>query len=476
MSIILYTPATGFPDLEVKIAYGLARIGIETFGMEKVSIQDSGGFYTITIDGDINKLEKTFNILCRRLLSSSHIPLATPGIKGRSAASITVTEEEKFTLREYKTIASEAQNKESENVCRHRGRSVGNIIGFAVSTSYHHKRDGIDISIQQNVPRRPTNPKNICKTCALLSLFGIWYASFIFNIAEREVLVLPIPKKKINGSKMQEIFSLQHQIRKNWFNQEVPKVVIPLIFLSKIPSSADILDGFDLLIAVMSGEGPRGYHVDGLFLIPIERYLDFIRHTSYNIATIDNMLNTFGNERYPKEAYDALIELNNVIYYRKLDSLLKFVRLYTYETSPKDGKWINLLYPETAKYLLKEVAMIKEEIIKSRAVRSIAKTLGYFVWNKDYQNYSFADGLRNAKTSKDVRDILEKLEREAKLRYDQEKNKENGNPPHIPHPDDIEEINQLMGKDKESFDQVITTLYLLAFSFESYKTIKIESI
>jgi len=27
--ITLYTPATGFPDLEAKIAYGLARIGIE---------------------------------------------------------------------------------------------------------------------------------------------------------------------------------------------------------------------------------------------------------------------------------------------------------------------------------------------------------------------------------------------------------------------------------------------------------------
>ena len=29
--ITLYTPATGFPGLEVKIAYGLARVSIESF-------------------------------------------------------------------------------------------------------------------------------------------------------------------------------------------------------------------------------------------------------------------------------------------------------------------------------------------------------------------------------------------------------------------------------------------------------------
>jgi len=117
-------------------------------------------------------------------------------------------------------------------------------IGFAVSTSFHNNRDGLDIQLQSKnpkdktspkLPRRPTNPMNICKTCALLSLLGTWYVSFIFNVADREVFVIPIPKEKIAGVKLQEIFALQHQTRKNWFNQEIPQVLIPLIFLSKIP-------------------------------------------------------------------------------------------------------------------------------------------------------------------------------------------------------------------------------------------------
>ncbi|MBS4060359.1 MAG: hypothetical protein KG029_08175, partial [Bacteroidetes bacterium] len=140
--ITLYTPATGFPDLEAKIAYGLARVGIETFGMERVAIHDEGGFYRVVIDVDENesgKLDKTFNLICRRLLSSSYIPFSTPGISGRSAESIPRTADEIFSLDDYKSMLFNAENRRSENVCRHRNSSVGNIIGFATSTSYHHK-------------------------------------------------------------------------------------------------------------------------------------------------------------------------------------------------------------------------------------------------------------------------------------------------------------------------------------------------
>ncbi len=47
--IVLYTPSTGFPDLEVKIAYGLARVGIEAFGINNVKIIPLQGFYSVHI-------------------------------------------------------------------------------------------------------------------------------------------------------------------------------------------------------------------------------------------------------------------------------------------------------------------------------------------------------------------------------------------------------------------------------------------
>ncbi|MFN3740591.1 MAG: type I-A CRISPR-associated protein Csa5 [Thermodesulfovibrionales bacterium] len=449
MSITLYPPATGFPDLEVKIAYGLARVGIEAFGMEKVAIHDEGGFYTIIIDvgeHESDKLDKTFNLLCRRLLSSSYIPFSTPGIAGRSAESIVTQPDEIFSLDDYKSMVFNAENKSSENVCRHGNTSVGNIIGFAASTSYHHKRDGIDISIQQNIPRRPTNPKKICKTCALLSLLGIWYASFIFSISDREIIVTPIPKVRITGSILQEIFALQHQIRKNWINQEIPQVVIPLIFLSKIPSSADILEGFDLFMAVLSRQ--QGYHVDGLYLIPIENYLDFIRQSPYNIATIDVI--------HRGEANGALQELNNAIYNRNKSSLLKFARLYVQETSPKRGEWVSLLYPETAKYLLREVAMISPEIIENPALESLARTLRYFIRER---KYGYADDIRNArKESRDFEETIAKMLREGRLRLEQNEMI------HLPTNEEIKEVFRLASRD---FEGTKTALVILAFSFPS---------
>jgi len=482
--ITLYTPATGFPDLEVKIAYGLARVAIEAVGIEKVSIHNNGGFYSVIInisESECGKLDKIFNLVCKRLLSSEYIPLNTPGIKksgkgGGFVGNIIFKVDDNFSLNVYDHPFLMKKNVKDEPVCGHELEKVGTVLGLAAESGYHHSRDKLDSEPKKDKERyyigRPSSPKRLCKSCALLALLGMWYASFIFSVADKEVIVIPIPNQELTGSKLQEIFAIQHQVRKEWFSQDIPQVLIPLVFLSKIPSSADILEGFDLFVAVLSRQ--QGYHVDGIYLIEIANYLDFISKTPYNIATIERMVNTFGNKKFSKDAYDSLIELNNALYYRAKDSLLKFARLYVFETTPKEGNWTNLLYLETANYLLREVAMIKEEIIKNKAVRSIAKTLGYFVWNKDYQNYSYADSLRNAKTEKDVRQIFEKLMREAKLRYDQEKSKPNGNPPHIPHPDDIDQIIYLMQSAKEAFEQVITTLYLLAFSFESYKTIKIQ--
>lgn len=465
MSITLYTPATGFPDLEAKIAYGLARVGIEAFGMEKVSIQDSGGFYTVTIDiheNEFSSLENTFNLLCKRLLSSSYIPFSTPGIAGRSADSIGVTENEIFSLDIYKSIVFNAENRKSENVCRHGNKSVSNIIGIAVSTSFHNKRDGLDVQLQYKnpkdktspkLPRRPTNPKNICKSCALLSLLGTWYASFIFSIADREVIAVPIPKVKITGSTLQEIFALQHQIRKNWFNQEIPQVLIPMILLSKIPSSADILEGFDLFVAVLSRQ--QGYHVDGLFLIPIENYLDFIRQTPYNIATIDILLR--------KEAFNSLQELNNAIYNCEITSLPKFARLYVQETSTNN--FTNLLYPETSKYLLKEVAMISSEIIENTALGSLARTLRYFIRQK---KYGYADNIRNArKESKDFEDTIAKMLREGRLRLEQKEMI------HLPTDEEMKEVFRLTNQD---FDKTKTALVILAFSFPARAEEAVETI
>ena len=443
--ITLYTPATGFPDLEVKIAYGLTRVGIEAGFKTKIISQK--GFYSIIIEINEKKLNETFNFLAKRILSSEYIPLNTPGITEGTAKTITVKESEVFDLNIYTKISEIAEHKKSEKFCRHKSKEkVSNVLGFTASatTGVLCKRDGIDFTPYKDILRRPTEPRDICKPCALLALLGMWYASFIFNVADKEIIIIPIPKGEIYDYKLQEIFAIQHQIRKDWFNQKIPQVLIPLVFLSKIPSTADILEGFDLFVAVLSRQ--QGYHVDGIFLISIENYLDFIRQTPYNIATIDNILRS--------QAYGSLQELNNAIYYRKSDSLLKFPRLYVQETSTNN--WVNLLYPETVKYLLKEVAMIKQEIIENPALQSLARTLRYFIRER---KYGYADDIRNArKDSRDFEETIAKMLREGRLRLEQEEKI------HLPTDEEMKEVFRLANED---FENTKTALVILAFSFPS---------
>lgn len=463
--ITLYTPATGFPDLEVKIAYGLARVAIEAVGIEKVSIHNNGGFYSVIInisESECGKLDKTFNLVCKRLLSSEYIPLNTPGIKksgkgGGFVGNITFKVDDNFSLNVYGHPFLMKKNEKDEPVCGHELEKVGTVLGLAAESGYHHSRDKLDSEPKKDRGRyyigRPSSPKRLCKTCALLALLGMWYASFIFSVADKEVIVIPIPNQELTGSKLQEIFALQHLVRKEWFSQNIPQILIPLVFLSKIPSSADILEGFGLFVAVLSRQ--QGYHVDGIFLIEVEYYLDYIRQTSFNVATIDKLL--------MNGAYKALNELNNSIYYRRADSLLKFARLYVQETSTNN--WTNLLYLETTNYLLREVGMIPSNIIENPALQSLAKTLRYFIRER---KYGYADDIRNArKNSRDFEETIAKMLREGELRrvqqeQDRQAGKEVKNWIYLPNEEEIKEVFRLANED---FESTKLALVMLAFSF-----------
>lgn len=445
--LTLYTPATGFPDLEIKIAYGLARVGIESYAIDKVKIIPEKGFYSILIDGKVQSLNTSFNRLLRRILSSDFIPRLTPGITSRSAKDLKIKESEEFDLIKYTKIIEFAEHKESENFCRHKEKTkVSNIIGFTAmaTTGVLCKRDGLDITSYQGRPRRPTKPREICKTCGVLALLGMWFSSFIFSIRDKEIITIPIPKQEISGEKLGEIFALQHNFRKDWLPQQIPQTIIPLSILSKIPLSADILKEFDLLITILRRQ--QGYHVDGLFIMHIGNYILFIEHSAFNVASIDKMLE--------RNAYIALTELNRICYNKDKSTLTKFARLYVQETST--DKFTNLLYPETTMYLLKEVAMISQDVIENPAIVSLSRTLRYFIKEK---KYGYADDIRNArKDSKDFEKTIAKMLREGRLRLEQKEKI------HIPTNEEIQTVFRLANLD---FESTKLALVMLAFSFPS---------
>ncbi|WP_428109386.1 type I-A CRISPR-associated protein Csa5 [Caldisericum sp.] len=176
----------------------------------------------------------------------------------------------------------------------------------------------------------------------------------------------------------------------------------------------------------------------------------FISYSPYNSATVEKLLGNY-NEK-PK--ISSLIELTNALENFNNDSLLKFPRLYVQETSTNN--WVNLLYPETVKYLLKEVAMISSEIIENSALWSLARTLRYFIRER---KYGYADDIRNArKESKDFEETIAKMLREGRLRLEQKEKI------HLPTDEEMKEVFRLANED---FEATKTALVILAFSFPS---------
>jgi len=177
----LHTPGTGFPDQEAKIAFGLARLGVEATGIEAVSLQNVGGYYRIEVGCPLSRLTSAFATLSGRVLSSANrLARRTPGVTGRSADNLVVEDIGSLSLDEYASPpTATTRNTPSDTACRHAVRGpdkVSNVLGLTALGGYHHARDGINTQSGPYGVTRPTSPKRVCRTCALLAVLGQWAA------------------------------------------------------------------------------------------------------------------------------------------------------------------------------------------------------------------------------------------------------------------------------------------------------------
>ena len=482
--ITLYTPATGFPDLEAKIAYGLARIGIEA-GSE-VSLKPCQGFYEISyrFEKDENfVLNEVFTFLLKRLLpnpefydlgvkaryKSKYLPNLEV-LKRLSNVNLAKLYSDKlihitldfFNLRlcKHKKLTKFGSDKENKS------QKGGLILLASNHAGKPYVRDKI-----QDVSRRDT--LGLCEVCGYLSVLGGESFSFTIQLGKGKnkkfVKVLPIPTKQITNLELITILAIQKRLHNYWLSDLMPLKTFTIGLLSKIPSLSEVINKIELnfYLALLSKDNRGDTVVEQIALVDAISFSDFISYSPYNSATVINLL---GDYKLPPKI-STLLELTNALEQKAKSSLLKFARLYVQETS--SNNFTNLLYPQTAKYLL-EVTMIKPEIIENPALLSLARTLRYFIRER---KYGYADDIRNArKDSKDFEETIVKMLREAELRrvqQEQDKNsgKEVKNWVRLPNEEEIKEIFRLANED---FDQVKTALVMLAFSFPTKKEEKNE--
>jgi len=464
--LTLYTPATGFPDLEAKIAYGLARVGIEA-GFEFNLIPEKG-YYVIEIKSqnpDPRKLNSAFLNILKRLLSSDRF--FELGVRKKDKGKYSVKEETIKTLSSVdlsslfsmRTISD--LNIKKDMFCGHTDiPKFGGNSGLILISSFHagkpYERDKRSSNFNQN----------LCAVCGYLAVLGLH--SFLFNIQmgvgkkKKYVLVLPIPEKPLSFNDLQMLLSLQKTLHNYWLSNVLPLRAFLIGLLAKIPSISDIINNLHLFFHLtLFSIDSKGTTLEQTTIVDTIKLSKFISASPFNVVTVDKLL---GN-RKEEPKINSLIELASFLETGKLDFLCKFARLYVQETSTNN--YVNLLYPKTAEYLLKEVAMIRPEIIQNPALQSLAKTLRYFIRER---NYGYADSIRNArKESRDFEETIAKMLREAEIRrvqqeQDRASGKEIKNWVHIPNEKEIQEVFKLANED---FESTKLALVILAFSFPS---------
>jgi len=465
----LFTPATGYPDLEAKIAYGLARVAIEA--ALSPSIIPYMGLYEIRLACNGNpskKLNETFLMLIERLLSSQRF--FDLGVKAKDKQKYPANSGTSKRLKSCQIDLTKLFCKrdisefliKKDTFCGHEDfNRFGGRTGLILLSSFHagkpYSRD----------KRGDTFNLNLCEVCGYLAVLGLF--SFGFNIQMgnkknrkniKHVIVLPIPRKELSPDHLLKLFGLQKTLHNYWLSDVQPLRTFTLALLAKNPSISDIINGQEIYFHITStSKDNRGdtviEQIDSVNLYPL---ISFISSSPFNSASILKLL---GNSKTQPKV-DSLIEIVEAIENKKINSLARFPRLYTLDTSTK--KFINLLFPDTAKYLLKEVAMINQEIIENPAISSLAKTLRYFIREK---KYGYADDIRNARpNTHDFEETLSKMLREAKLRLvNQERDRKAGksinNPVELPEENEIKEIFRLANKD---FESTKLALVILAFS------------
>lgn len=457
MKTVLYTPATGFPDLEVKIAYGLVRIGIEA-GFAPTMCANKG-FYEICYNAfDADKAKRTIMTIFGRLLTEQKF--FNLGVRAKDRSRYPVKEDELrrlsyntpaldklFTLRRISDF-----NFKKNYFCKHdQLEKFGGSSGLILLSSFHAGKP----YFRDN--RSETFNLNLCELCGYVAVLGLYSFGFIIHMGTGEnrksAVVLPIPETNLSDVHLQELFSLQKTLHNLWLSDVIPADSFTLGLLAKVPSLSDIVNELKLIFHIsFITMDQRGTTVERTSLENTFPFSNFIGASPYNSATVDRLLGDSRN----KPKISSLAELTNVLHNRQRDNISKFARLYVQETS--SDKFTNLLYYETAKYLLKEVAMIKSEIIENPALSSMACTLRYFIREK---KYGYADAIRNArKDSRDFEETIFKVLREGTLRREQQK------PIYLPREEEIQELFRLANQD---FESTKLALVILAFSFSAKK-------
>lgn len=455
--LTLYTPGTGFPDLEAKIAFGLARVAVEAG--RQVTLQPLVGLYRIDVESDAAQFNEAFRLLVQRMLTSLRVYFV-PGIQPKYRKNFPPLEDGHLAeWIEDTDIASmfnapDQQQKETMNLamCGHDLVQVppfGGKTGLMLFASSH-------AGMPSERDRRSGDGHNtkLCSACGLLAVLAVHTCCFHWTLGtgsnRHSTTATLLPQIPMDTLALSHLIAAQKMLSGEWLSDVLPLRVVPMAVAAKFPHVNEVarLCG-NVFHLVMFDSGNRD-RVEGTIIHAMDPLAKFLSASPHNCATVQLLLRG-APKVAPLTALTEAIGLSGAEAARPL--AMKFARLFAQEAAPPNATYPRLLYHQTAHYLMEVMCVIPPQIIDNDAVNSVAGTLRYFVTAR---NYSYVDSLRNAREgTTEFEDTLAKMLREARVRSEDEN-------VWMPADQDIKEVIKLADED---FEATKTALVLLSLTW-----------
>ncbi|MGD9495036.1 MAG: hypothetical protein AB7Y46_01875 [Armatimonadota bacterium] len=447
--ITLHTPATGYPELEAKLAFGLARIGLEC--SENITITPQPAFYQVTIDASEDEANEALVTLATRSLGGEHQYFGQPGIQPRWAPNYPPEPEEVRGLLAACTACSPVERTGlGDMMCGHGqiaewGGSKGFILVASASVGKPARRD------------RPQARDNLrlCTLCGTLVMLATHNFVFQTSIGDRDAkraVMTPIPSGRLRTPELVEMQSAQKLTPEQIARSDIPAVTVPLAFLARFPHAAKLLSETECLLHTVIFDPSARDRVVATQFASVRDVARFVDASPFNAATVERLISPAQPVVDPLMQLARLLNEGGPRARRRLAT--SFARGYVSGADPANPR---LLYPVTARYIAEELLMIPAEIMRNEAIASVASALRHFVIER---NYGFVDNVRNARyDSHDLERTLTQMLRQMQVHRVAKKQGA-----WLPDDAQVADVITLASKSEDDFENVKLALTLLALS------------
>jgi len=447
--ITLCTPATGYPELEAKLAFGLARIGLEC--SDDVTITPQPAFYEVTIGATEDEVNEALVTLASRALSSDHLYLGQPGVQVRYFARYAPDPIQlRDALASCRSATPSVREGLGRSMCGHDDLEPwGGTRGFILVASAY-----VGMPARRDRPHSRNN-LTLCSLCGTLVMLATHNFVFQTSIGDRDAkraVMTPMPQVQLHTAELVEMQSAQKLTPDQTARNDLPAVAVPLAFLARFPHAAKLLAETDCMLHTVIFDPSARDRVVATQFASVRDVARFVDASAFNAATVEWLLSP------AQPVVEPLMQLARLL--GEADQRARrqlapgFARGYVTGVNPDNPR---LLYPVTARYIAEELLMIPAEMMRNEAIASVASALRHFVIER---NYGFVDNVRNARyDSHDLERTLTHMLRQMQVHRAAEKRGA-----WLPDDAQVAEVITLASESEDDFENVKLALTLLALS------------